>query len=103
MRRILLLLAAGAGGSVTVGFIGVGLGMSEGVFFAFATIAMALAGLALLVVEHITVAREKAEEPEIIFLRHGITTRERALRQALEISRRRVQSGISAENQECST
>ncbi len=67
MRRGLLWLAAGAVSSVTTGMIGVGLGFGEGVFFAFATIAMATAGLALLFVEHITVAGEEAEEPEIVF------------------------------------
>lgn len=83
MRRGLLWLAAGAASSVTTGMLGVALGFGEGVFFAFATIAMALAGLAILFVEHITVAREEAEEPEIIFLRHGITSRERTLRELL--------------------
>lgn len=109
MRRSLLWLAAGAASSVTTGFLGVALGFGEGVFFAFATIAMALAGLAILFVEHITVAREEAEEPEIVFWPIRIkrspplASIDASWIDARREARRRVEHGISTRNEECST
>lgn len=70
MRRWMTGLAASGAASLLTGFAGVALGLPEWVFMGFAAIAFACAGLALLFVEHLTVAREereKIEAPEIVF------------------------------------
>ncbi|MFN4229819.1 hypothetical protein [Parvibaculum sp.] len=98
MRRGLLWLAAGAASSVTTGMLGVALGFGEGVFFAFATIAMALAGLAILFVEHITVAREEAEEPEIVFRPVRFSSVDRQFLEFTREQHRRIEHAILPRN-----
>ena len=66
MRRWMIGLAASGAASLLTGFAGVALGLPEWVFMGFVAIAFACVGLALLFVEHLTVAREEREEPEIV-------------------------------------
>lgn len=100
VRRVLLWLAAGAVASGATGFVGLGFGMSEGVFFAFATIALALIGLALLMVEQATIDREKREEGEVSITHSGAMTADQALHLALHHSSERYMRGVSSRNAE---
>lgn len=70
MRRWMIGLAASGAASLLTGFAGVALGLPEWVFLLFVAMAFACTGLAMLFVEHLTVAREAreaAEEPVLVF------------------------------------
>lgn len=60
MRRVILALAGLSCFSVTLGFMGLAMGLSEGAFLLFVTCASSIAGLALVLVANRIAAEREA-------------------------------------------
>lgn len=67
LRRAILVFAGLSCFSVTLGFAGLAMGLSEGAFLLFVTCASSLAGLALLGFAHVLMTER--DEPEVLVLR----------------------------------